>query len=130
MGYVHLTTTLSVHEHYSKRKLAKTEKTYYLCCQSWQNICKFVANANRPLLLLLLTTVRCYLLLSQLIVQSRYLPGSLPTLPTYLAAWGRLLADFGRIIQDKRQEEDKERRTWNNQVSSLLTLLDVSQLRP
>ena len=32
------------------RKLAKTEKTYYLCYQTRQNICKFVANANRLLL--------------------------------------------------------------------------------
>ena len=45
------------HEHsYRQRKLVKTEKTYYLCCQSRQNICKFVVNAKRLLLLLLLQT--------------------------------------------------------------------------
>ena len=38
----------------------------------------------------------------------------LPSLPTYLAAWGCLLPNFGKIIQEKRQEEDKERRTWNS----------------
>ena len=38
----------------------------------------------------------------------------LPSLPTYLAAWGRLLPNFGKIIQEKRQEEDKERRKWNS----------------
>ena len=71
MGYVHLTIIFSVHEHYyRKRKLAKTEKTYYLFCQSRKNICKFVMNANMLLLLQHLTTVLCYLLLSQLTVQS------------------------------------------------------------
>ena len=42
------------------------------------------------------------------------------TVATFLATWRRLFPDFGRIIQDKRQEEEKERRTWNNQVSFAL----------
>ena len=49
-----------------------------------------------------LTTVRCYVIIavSQLTVP-----------PCCLATWGRLLPDFGRTIQDKRQEGEKERRT-------------------
>ena len=140
MGCVQLTTILSVHEHSTllqcrKRKLAKTDKTYYLRCQSRQNICKFVANANGLLLILHLATVRCYLLLSQLAIQSQLATRAhgddsqlLPTFPTYLAAWGRLLPDFGRIIQDMRQEEDKERRTWNNQVTFSFSYI-VRQLK-
>ena len=61
---------------------------------------------------------RCYYAVSQL------------TVGTFLATWRHLLPDFGRIIQDKRQEEEKKRRTWNNQVSFALfflyTLLDIS----
>ena len=68
----------------------------------------------------LATVVRCYYAVSQL------------TVTTFLATWRRLLPDFGRIIQDKKQEEEKERRTWNNQVSFALfflysyILLDIS----
>ena len=58
-----------------------------------------------------LTTVgRCYYAVSQL------------TVATFLTTWRRLLPDFGRIIQGKRQEEEKERRPWNNQVSFPLFL--------
>ena len=55
-----------------------------------------------------LTIVRRYYAVSQL------------TVATFLEAWGRLLPDFGRIIEDKRQEEEKERRTRNNQVKASL----------
>ena len=60
-----------------------------------------------------LNTVRCYLLLLQLASWQ------------YLAT--TLLGSIWRIIQDKRQEEDKDRRIWNNRISLSLfffTLLD------
>ena len=50
-----------------------------------------------------LNTVRCYLLLLQLASWQ------------YLAT--TLLGSIWRIIQDKRQEEDKDRRIWNNRIS-------------
>ena len=53
----------------------------------------------------LATVVCCYYAVSQL------------TVTTFLATWRRLLPDFGRMIQE---EEEKERRTWNNQVSFAL----------
>ena len=43
----------------------------------------------------LAAVARCYYAVSQL------------TVATFLATWRRLLPDFGRIIQDKRQEEEK-----------------------
>ena len=46
----------------------------------------------------LAAVARCYYAISQL------------TVATFLATWQRLLPDFGRLIQDKRQEEEKERR--------------------
>ena len=56
-------------------------------------------------------------------------------LATYLAARGCLLPNFRKIIQEKRQEEDKERRTWNNPGKLLLhcfqshsQLLGIKQL--
>ena len=48
-----------------------------------------------------LTTVRCCVLLQLTVLRTRK----------------RLLPDFGRIVQNKRLEEDKDRRTWNSQVS-------------
>ena len=47
---------------------------------------------------------------------------------TVLGTRERLLPDFGRIVQNKRHEEDKDRRAWNNQVSFSLffTLFDIS----
>ena len=48
---------------------------------------------------------------------------------TVLGNRERLLPDFGRIVQNKRHEEDKDRRSWNNQVSFSLfffTLFDIS----
>ena len=53
MSSGHLTTTLSLQE----RKLARTKQTYYSCCQSRQNICKFVLNVNKLLGYCIPTTV-------------------------------------------------------------------------
>ena len=70
ISYVNLATFLaifSVQEHYYReRKLVRNQKTYYLYCKSRQHIYKYVVNANKLLLLLLLylTIVRCYLQLS------------------------------------------------------------------
>ena len=58
-----------------------------------------------------LTTVRCCVLLQLTVLRTRE----------------RLLPDFGRIVQNKRLEEDKDRRTWNSQVSfGFFTLFDIS----
>ena len=53
------------------------------------------------------------------------------TVATFLATWRRLFPDFGRIIQDKRQEEEKERKKNMEQSGKLrfvflYTLLDIS----
>ena len=120
MGYVHLNTILSVHEHNTERKNSKkTKKKIYLCCQNRQNIYKFVMNMIRSLLLLNLTIFCCDLLFS------------LPTIPTFLGSLRTVLLDFGRIIQDKRQEGDKKKKkTWNSLACFSFTLLDLSQFRP
>ena len=57
-----------------------------------------------------LNTVRCYLLLLQLASWQ------------YLAT--TLLGSIWRIIQDKRQEEEKERRICNNRISLSLFFLN------
>ena len=49
------------------------------------------------------------------------------TVPTHTWAWECLLPDFGKIIQDNRQEEEKDRRKWSNQASLyFLILLNIS----
>ena len=61
-----------------------------------------------------LNTVRCYLLLLQLASWQ------------YLAT--TLLGSIWRIIQDKRQEEDKDRRIWNNRISLSLFFFTLTVL--
>ena len=103
----------------------KLKKTYYLCCQSRQSVCKFVVNPNRPLLLPHLTTVRYYLLLSQLTVQSTAYP------PYLFGSLGTLLTWFWE--NNSRQETGRRQRKKNMEQSGKLfffTFLDISQLRP
>ena len=61
-----------------------------------------------------LNTVRCYLLLLQLASWQ------------YLAT--TLLGSIWRIIQDKRQEEDKDRRIWNNRINLSLFFFTLTVL--
>ena len=76
-----------------KKNWQKRNKLVICAAKANKIICKFLLNANRLLLLLHLTnTVRCYLLLSQLTVQSRQIPvnGTLTCkrqLASYLPTW-------------------------------------------